>query len=337
MQKGTKQILGTLGVLGAGGLLLHEITKSKDSATSETKTALGFTGETDLAIVIKETVRNDKGLQQLLKGQNGSSIQGEKGKAGLTWKGAWSNATAYVLDDAVTSGGSSYRCKVGHTNQPVTNTTYWEVIAQKGETGTSGSEIKAFGNSLVKNSAIELNNLEGWTGNGIALGDAYEGLLTMTLTSVGSLVIATNTNRFYINNRRLYKLTCFAKSEGASYHLTLRRYDRNDAQITHAGDLTLYPLNNATLNNTTFQRIVRYFGGIGTTSANIGLDTVKGTVSVSTSIAGVVTVSKLRIEEVSLGEAVPYNLAYLPEGQTVYDPTTSKLGYYNGTAIVWST
>ncbi|MES1195135.1 MAG: hypothetical protein ABUL65_04510, partial [Opitutus sp.] len=38
---------------------------------------------------------------------------------------AWSSATSYVAGDTVRSGTTLYRCILGHTNQPVTSTTYW--------------------------------------------------------------------------------------------------------------------------------------------------------------------------------------------------------------------
>ena len=57
---------------------------------------------------------------------------------GLVWKGAWNSSTAYIVNDAVSSGGSSYRCILAHTNQAVTNTTYWAVVAQAGSQGPQG-------------------------------------------------------------------------------------------------------------------------------------------------------------------------------------------------------
>ena len=62
----------------------------------------------------------------------------------MRFKGAWDSATSYVNNstyvDIVTSGGNSYRCKQSNTNQAVTNTTYWELIAQKGATGPQGPQ-----------------------------------------------------------------------------------------------------------------------------------------------------------------------------------------------------
>lgn len=54
-------------------------------------------------------------------------------------RGAWSGATAYIRDDVVTSGGSSYVCILAHTNQQPPNATYWEVLASKGDTGATGA------------------------------------------------------------------------------------------------------------------------------------------------------------------------------------------------------
>ena len=66
---------------------------------------------------------------------------GAKG-ASMRLKGAWSSSIAYVNDgnyiDLVTSGGNTYACKKSNTNQAVSNTTYWELIAQKGATGPQG-------------------------------------------------------------------------------------------------------------------------------------------------------------------------------------------------------
>ena len=58
---------------------------------------------------------------------------------GLVWKGAWSSSTAYIVSDAVSFSGSSYRCILAHTNQAVTNATYWAVLAQAGAPGTAGA------------------------------------------------------------------------------------------------------------------------------------------------------------------------------------------------------
>lgn len=72
---------------------------------------------------------------------------GETGATGATGTslrnlGTWSSATAYVNNasytDLVYYNGSYYACKVSNTNQVPTNTTYWDLIVSKGDTGATG-------------------------------------------------------------------------------------------------------------------------------------------------------------------------------------------------------
>lgn len=60
-------------------------------------------------------------------------------EAGITWRGAWSSTTAYAVRDAVTANGNTYRCKLAHTNQAVTNGTFWDLVAAKGVDGALGA------------------------------------------------------------------------------------------------------------------------------------------------------------------------------------------------------
>tara|TARA_Y100001970_G_scaffold293339_1_gene439522 strand:+ start:1723 stop:2574 length:852 start_codon:yes stop_codon:yes gene_type:complete len=60
------------------------------------------------------------------------------GKIKMVWRGAYDNATAYTPDDVVSSGGTSYICILASTGNAVTNTTYWNVLAQGGtDVGTT--------------------------------------------------------------------------------------------------------------------------------------------------------------------------------------------------------
>lgn len=58
------------------------------------------------------------------------------------YKGEWSEAEAYDFLDMVIKDGSSYLC-IAEDGAPagtaVTNTTYWALIAQKGDTGATGA------------------------------------------------------------------------------------------------------------------------------------------------------------------------------------------------------
>jgi collagen type VII alpha len=64
---------------------------------------------------------------------------GSTGPQGLTAQGAWSSLTAYVVNDVVTDGGSTWRCILGNTNHEPPNITYWEQLAAKGDTGATGA------------------------------------------------------------------------------------------------------------------------------------------------------------------------------------------------------
>ena len=62
-----------------------------------------------------------------------------KGPKGLNWKGAWSSATNYVADDAVSYNGSSWVAKQAHLNVAPVEGPVWTIVAQKGDTGATGA------------------------------------------------------------------------------------------------------------------------------------------------------------------------------------------------------
>lgn len=53
-------------------------------------------------------IRGPQGQQGQQGPQGIQGPPGEVGPAGLNWRGAWSNANAYAINDAVSWGGSSY-------------------------------------------------------------------------------------------------------------------------------------------------------------------------------------------------------------------------------------
>lgn len=68
---------------------------------------------------------------------------GPSADAGINWRGAWSSATSYAVNDAVSIGGSSYICTAANTNQQPPNATYWDVLAQEGASGSGVSGVTA--------------------------------------------------------------------------------------------------------------------------------------------------------------------------------------------------
>ena len=63
------------------------------------------------------------------------------GSIKFNWKGSYSGATAYVVDDVVESGGNSYVCIAATTGNTPPNATYWELMAQAGTNGTDGTDL----------------------------------------------------------------------------------------------------------------------------------------------------------------------------------------------------
>ena len=58
------------------------------------------------------------------------------GRIKPVFRDAWSNSTAYVVDDIVTDSNETFICILGHTNYATSNATYWKKLAAKGTDGT---------------------------------------------------------------------------------------------------------------------------------------------------------------------------------------------------------
>jgi chemotaxis protein histidine kinase CheA len=75
-------------------------------------------------------------------GATGSTgATGATGPEGLVWRGAYAGGTSYVIDDAVSYNGSSYICKLASTGNLPTNTTYWDILAQQGASGSGAGDV----------------------------------------------------------------------------------------------------------------------------------------------------------------------------------------------------
>lgn len=82
----------------------------------------------------------DDGAQGPAGADGAQGPAGADGDDGVSfiWRGAYAGGTAYVVNDAVSYNGSSYICKLSSTGNLPTNTTYWDLMALKGDTGASG-------------------------------------------------------------------------------------------------------------------------------------------------------------------------------------------------------
>lgn len=125
-----------------------------------------------------------------LKGDTGAT-----GASGITWKGAWSSATAYVKNDAVRHQGSSFYALQASTNQapqvdsnnaPVTSA-FWDVLSIQGAKGDQGA-VGATGPAGVAG-AQGLQGVKGDTG---ATGPTGATGLNWRSTYVASSTYAAN-------------------------------------------------------------------------------------------------------------------------------------------------
>lgn len=76
------------------------------------------------------------------------------GRIKPVFRGAYNNSTAYVVDDIVTSGGSSYICIQASTGNAVSNATYWTLMAEGGDVAstltTQGDILYRDGSGLAR-------------------------------------------------------------------------------------------------------------------------------------------------------------------------------------------
>ena len=90
------------------------------------------------------------------------------GSIKFNWKGAYSGATAYVVDDVVESSGSSYICIAATTGNAPPNASYWEQMSSAGTDGTDLTTTLTTQGDIVYRDASGLARLGAGT-NGQAL------------------------------------------------------------------------------------------------------------------------------------------------------------------------
>ena len=73
------------------------------------------------------------------------------GRIKPVFRGAYNGATAYVVDDIVTSGGETFICILASTGNATSNATYWTKLAEKGTDGTDiGATLTTQGDVLYR-------------------------------------------------------------------------------------------------------------------------------------------------------------------------------------------
>jgi microcystin-dependent protein len=132
---------GNTGATGAVGLIWRA---AYNGATAYVVNDAVYYNGTAYICILASTghLPTDNTYWQILasKGDQGNTgATGNTGAKGAQWRGAWSGATAYVVDDIVQDGGSAYICILNHTNHQPPNGTYWQLVASKGDTGNTGA------------------------------------------------------------------------------------------------------------------------------------------------------------------------------------------------------
>jgi hypothetical protein len=96
----------------------------------------GLTGDTG-----PQGIQGIQGLTGNTGPQGIQGIQGNIGPIGVNWLGAWDSGTAYIANDGVSIGGSSYISILASTNQAPPNVLYWDLFAAKGADGAAGGGV----------------------------------------------------------------------------------------------------------------------------------------------------------------------------------------------------
>ena len=96
------------------------------------------------------------------------------GKVQMIIKGTYDSTTTYDVLDIVEYEGSSYICKQACTGADITNTTYWQLLAEKGEQGEQGEQ--------------GVQGIQGETGSKGDTGDTGNGIESIEKTATVDLV-----------------------------------------------------------------------------------------------------------------------------------------------------
>lgn len=136
--QGTAGTNGTDGAAGATGVTGATGPQGIQGVTG----VQGFTGAQGI-----QGTQGFTGPQGIQGVQGATGVAGSNGATGatgvgFTFKGAFASATAYAVNDVVTSAGNSYVNILAYTSSatvPSADTTHWTLIAQQGATGPIGA------------------------------------------------------------------------------------------------------------------------------------------------------------------------------------------------------
>ncbi len=140
------------------------------------------------------------------KGDTGNT--GMQGPAGLNWLGAYSAATTYAVDDAVSYNGSSYICILASMGNLPTNATYWQVLAAKGTDGAGAGDMLAsvYDPTGVEGDAFDMDKMVSGTTNKVYTATEQSKLISIAAgannyihpeTHSADMIVDGTTNKTY--------------------------------------------------------------------------------------------------------------------------------------------
>jgi alpha-tubulin suppressor-like RCC1 family protein len=160
--------------------LVNLVEEAQDAATDSANSAAASAGSANNAqasqtaastsaanAASSATAANNSASAAATSASNAAASAAAAQVAKIVWRGAWGSATAYVPNDAVQSGGSSWVSKTNNTNKtPAANPSDWDLMAQKGADGTGGGGgggdmLRANNLSDVLDASVSLANIGG--------------------------------------------------------------------------------------------------------------------------------------------------------------------------------
>jgi hypothetical protein len=360
--------LKTLLVLGGAGVALNELTKSDGNRSANVSGKATTPKPTLDTQAVLKAIRENPDLLALVRGEKGDNGNGYKatstsstaiatgsksfdvGTANLAYLvgarvriSATSDVTKFMEGVVTAYTGTTLTVNVDTISGTGTLASWnINVAGERGATGATG-DVRGFGGSLFTNSALENGNIDHLVpvaGVNLNTTELLNTLPSLEIVTTSGVIVVPSTQRALIDTSKLYKITFYAKvSTGtASVSVRLKCYNKSNVVLDKAFGDPNSAYENFTV-NTSFALKTSYLGGVGTGSGSQKFfhpDTLKAVLYiVSNDASKTVYFNRIVVQEVSLGEPVPYTLQYLPTGQMVVDPTTSEVGYYNGTSVVW--
>lgn len=222
---------GTVGPEGPAGTAGSQIR----FGTGVPSNALGINGDYYLDTVTDNLYYKSGGTYAVAGNLKGSA--GAAGAAGLTWKGTWSSATEYVVNDAVTYKGSSWRAKATNKAKEPPEATNWEILAEGGAATTVEEALSTKGVGYVKHGAVASTARP--TGFKMVI---WEGIVEPTNATAEDLVVYENSAAAFVPTVRAYKSGQQEITTGVVQPLTFdgERWDVGEAHstVTNTGRLT---------------------------------------------------------------------------------------------------